>query len=379
MARGSIVQRGSSYRVRISYQDDAGRRHQISKTTSSKGRAEKLRTQILSELDKGILAKPNKLTTGAYLEQWLKGSVASTVAPGTYGSYAYITKKYLIPELGGIKLWNLKPQHLQRLYADKLQQGLSPRSVQLMHITLHKALKNAIKTGLISRNPIDLVDPPKVERHEMKTMTEEDIGRFLDEARKGDYYTLFYIYLFTGIRRSEALALRWSDVDLLGCQLSINKTMQFLNKKVTFKSPKTANSRRLVALSPSTSVVLRLHREAQNKIRKYKEESPVSDDDLVFCQSDGSPYLPNTISHAWIKLVKKCGLDGVRLHDARHTHATLLFKSGVSAKVIQERLGHSSVAFTMNTYVHVSPGMQKQAANQFDDAVIPDKSAKRVR
>ena len=373
MARGSIVQRGSSYRVRISYQDDAGKRHQISKTTSSKGRAEKLRTQILSELDKGILAKPNKLTTGAYLEQWLKGSVASTVAPSTYGSYAYITKKYLIPALGGIKLWNLRPQHLQRLYADKLQQGLSPRSVQLMHITLHKALKNAIKTGLISRNPIDLVDPPKVERHEMKTMTEEDIGRFLDTARKGDYYALFYIYLFTGIRRSEAIALRWVDVDLLGCQLSINKTMQVVNNEVTFKSPKTPNSRRLVALSPSTCVVLRLHREAQNKIRKYKEEPPILDEDLVFCQSDGKPYLPNTISHAWIKLTKKCGLDGVRLHDARHTHATLLFKSGVSAKVIQERLGHSSVAFTMNTYAHVSPGMQKQAANQFDDAIIQNK------
>jgi integrase len=180
---------------------------------------------------------------------------------------------------------------------------------------------------------------------------------------------------------------------LLGCQLSINKTMQFLNNKVSYKSPKTANSRRLVALSPSTCAVLTLHRETQNEIRKYKEDSPisddeplvsdddlesdedlVSDDDLVFCRSDGNPYLPNTISHAWIKLVKKCGLDGVRLHDARHTHATLLFKSGVSAKVIQERLGHSSVAFTMNTYAHVSPGMQKQAANQFDDAVIPNKS-----
>ena len=162
---------------------------------------------------------------------------------------------------------------------------------------------------------------------------------------------------------------------MLGCQLSINKTMQVLNNKVTFKSPKTPNSRRLVALSPSTCVVLRLHREAQNKIRKYKEDLPVSDDDLVFCQSDDKPYLPNTISHAWIKLTKRCGLEGVRLHDARHTHATLLFKSGVSAKVIQERLGQSSVAFTMNTYAHVSPGMQKQAANQFDDAVILDKSA----
>ena len=262
-----MKQRGNSYRVRISYQDDSGKRHQISKTASGKGRAEKLRTQILSELDKGIFAKPSKLTVGAYLEQWLKSYVASTVAPSTFECYSYISKTHLIPALGSIKLCNLRPQHLQRLYADKLQQGLSPRTVQLLHVTMHKALKNAIKTGLLSRNPIDLVDPPKVERHEMQTMTEEDISRFLNEARKGDYYSLFYIYLFTGIRRSEALALRWSDVDLLGCQLSINKTMQFLNNKVTFKSPKTPNSRRLVALSPSTCVVLRLHQRGteQNK------------------------------------------------------------------------------------------------------------------
>jgi len=378
MARGSVKARGNSYRVRISYQDEAGKRHQVSKTASGSHQAEKLRTQLLGELDKGILAKPSKTTIGIYLEQWLKSYVASTVAPRTHESYAYIAKKHLIPALGQIKLCNLRPQHLQQLYADKLKQGLSPRTVQLLHVTLHKALKNAIKTGLLSRNPLDMVDPPKVERHEMKTMTEEDISRFLNEARKGDYYSLFYIYLFTGIRRGEALSLRWSDVDLPGCQLSISKTMQFLNNKVTYKSPKTANSRRLVALSPSTCVVLRLHKEAQNKIRKYKEdpsvsdkEDPsVSDDDLVFCQSDGKPYLPSTISHAWIKLIKRCGLDGIRLHDARHTHATLLFKSGVSAKVIQERLGHSSVAFTMNTYAHVSPGMQKQAANQFDDTVI---------
>jgi integrase len=140
-----------------------------------------------------------------------------------------------------------------------------------MHITLHKAFKSAFKTGLLSHNPIDLVEPPKVERPEMKTMTEEDISRFLNEARRGDYYSLFYIYLFTGIRRNEALALRWSDVDLLGCQLSVNKTMQFLNNKVTYKSPKTANSRRLVALSPSTCVVLRLHKRHRTKLENTKK------------------------------------------------------------------------------------------------------------
>lgn len=371
MARGSIVTRGNSYRIMVSYFED-GKRQQVTKTTHSKRQAEKLKTEMLAEIDKGTFIKPVNLTVGAFLNQWLDGYVRSTVSSKTHKLYSYITRVHLIPAFGSLPLQQLRPQHIQALYADKLQQGLSPRTVQLHHVTLHKALDNAIKTGILVRNPMDAVDTPKVERHEMKTMTEADISLLLNEAKNGEYYCLFFAYLFTGMRRGEALSLRWSDVDLLGRQLSVNKTMQVMNKTVTFKEPKTNCSRRQIALTPSTCVVLKLHREEQNAVRQRMELPPASDNDLVFCHYDGKPYLPDSITHAWIKISRRCGLDGVRLHDARHTHATLMLKSGTSPKVIQERLGHSNFSTTMNLYAHVSPGMQQDAANRFDNMVIGD-------
>ena len=263
--RGHIVERGSSYRVMISYQDDTGKRRQLTATANSITEAKILRTKMLSQVDCGEVVKPSKLTVGKYLEQWLDG-LRSTVSPNTHTLYSYISRKHLVPSIGNITLAQLKPQHIQSLYSDKLAEGLSPRTTQLCHVVLHKSLDNAVRTNLILRNPTDLVDQPKVERHEIKIMSENDIYLFLEGARKTEYYSLFYVLLFTGLRRGEALSLRWSDVDLLGCQLSVSRTMQFIDNKVTFKSPKTASSRRQIALSPSTCVVLRLHRESQDAL-----------------------------------------------------------------------------------------------------------------
>lgn len=271
----------------------------------------------------------------------------------------------------------LRAANIQALYADKLGEGLSPRTVQLLHVTLHKSLSNAVKTGLLSHNPMDAVDQPKVERHAMKTMDEKDIKHFLDETRKnqdGEYYALFFLFLFTGLRRNEALALRWTDIDLLGAQLSVNRTMFFIHNQVSFKPPKTKTSRRSIALTPATCIMLRLHRERQNMIRLQAGLEPLTDNDLVFCQYNGKPYLPNSITHAWIKLTRRCGLDGIRLHDARHTHASLLLKQGIHPKVVQERLGHAGIAITLDLYSHTVKGMQKAAAAGFDDAVIGDGS-----
>lgn len=376
MAKGSIKERiqkdGSlSYDVIVSYKDTATSKwRQIWKTAPSIRKAQALKTRLLGEVDKGIFSKPSKITVGVYLERWLNSYVASTVAPRTFESYAYISRKHLIPALGSIALCNLRPLHLQRLYADKLQQGLSPRTVQLLHVTLHKALDNAVKNGLLSRNPVDAVDQPKVQRHEIKVMAEDDITQFLSEARKGDYYALFFLFLFTGLRRNEALALRWIDIDLLGLQLSVNRSMEFINNKITFKPPKTGSSRRLIALTPSTAVTLRLHREAQNDVRQRTGLAPVNDTDLVFCHYNGTPLRPDSVTHAWIKLVRRCGLSGVRLHDARHSHASLLLKQGVHPKVVQERLGHASIAITLDIYSHTVQGMQKAAAAGFDNAII---------
>ena len=267
----------------------------------------------------------------------------------------------------------LKPEHLQRVYSDKLSAGLSHRTVRYIHVTLHKALQDAVRLGMLVRNSADAVEPPKVQRREMQTMSESDIHIFLEFAKSTPYYALFYMALFTGMRRSELLAPRWSDVDLTLCQLSVTRALhQLQDGSLIFRQPKTAKGRRLISLSPSTVIVLREHREQQEKMRQALGLA-LTEDDLVFCRVDGKPLLPNSISHAWTKLANRTGLKGIRLHDARHTHASLMLKQGIHPKVVQERLGHASIQITLDTYSHVAPGLQQAAANRFDDIVLPNR------
>ena len=152
--------------------------------------------------------------------------------------------------------------------------------------------------------------------------------------------------------------------------------MQYLHnvppdQRITFREPKTANSRRLIALSPSTAIVLREHKAKQVELRQSLGLTPLSENDIVFSHYDGSPLLPDSVTHAWIKLVRRCGLNTIRLHDARHTHASLMLKQGVHPKIVQERLGHGSIQITLDTYSHVAPGLQQAAANKFDDILLP--------
>jgi integrase len=207
-----------------------------------------------------------------------------------------------------------------------------------MHSTLHKALKDAMKLGLIARNPADAVESPRCQRHEMHIMNELEMQHFLEEAKATPYYALFYLALFTGLRRSELLALRWSDVDLLLCQLSVSRTIHHLiNQEVVFRQTKTEKSRRLVNLSPPTCIHLREHKGEQDQL-KLLAGMTISESDLIFSQIDAKPLLPNSITHAWMRIARKCGLKGVRLHDARHTHASLLLKQGVHPKIVQGKI-----------------------------------------
>ena len=173
-------------------------------------------------------------------------------------------------------------------------------------------------------------------------------------------------------------ALRWCNTDLLLSQLSVNRTMHQLRYgtykgQLIFKQPKTAKARRLIALTPSNAIVLREHREAQEKL-KYSLGMTLSDDDLVFARFDGKPYSPDVISHAFLKLARRCGLNGIHLHSARHSHASLMLKQGIHPKIVQERLGHASIETTLDTYSHVVPGLQQAAAVSFDNIVMPKKN-----
>ena len=381
--RGHIEKRGkNSYSIAISLGKDANTgkyKYQWTTVKGTKKETEKRLSELLHQLDNGTFIKPGKTTLAEYLERWLKDYAWPNLAPRTAEGYQYIVRSHLIPSLGQVPLTQLKPEHLQRLYSEKLSAGrfdgkggLSKRSVQYIHVTLHKALKNAVKLGMIGRNPADAVEPPRPQHHEMQTMNESDIHIFLELAKSTPYYALFYLALFTGMRRSELLALRWCDVDLLLCQLSVTRTIhQLHNGDIIFQQTKTDKSRRMVSLSPSTTIVLREHRELHEKMRQSLGLT-LTNEDLVFCQIDGKPLLPDSITHAWMKLARRTGMKGIRLHDARHTHASLMLKQGIHPKIVQERLGHSSIQITLDTYSHVSPGLQQAAANRFDDIVLPN-------
>lgn len=372
--RGHIEQRAktkNTWTIVIELDKDAvsGKRHQKWLTVRGSHKdAENKLTELLRQLDTGIYIQPGKTTLADYLARWLADYVKPNLSPRGYERYESIVRLHLIPTLGNIKLPQLKSEHLQKLYAAKLSSGLAARSVKYIHVVTHKALQTAQKWGLVLRNVADGVDVPKAHRAEMLTWDESEVNQFLETAKGTSYYELFYLALFSGMRRSELLALRWSDADLVFGQVSVSRGLHHLKDgSYVFTEPKSARSRRTISLSPSTTKMLKRYHD--NLRMDYAMiGKPFPDDTLIF-STLGQPLRPNTITRAWSMLATKAKVKVIRLHDARHTHASLMLKQGIHPKIVQERLGHSSIAITLDTYSHVAPGMQQAAADRFDEVL----------
>ena len=348
--------------------DGERRRHFETVHSNRKSDAQKKLNELLASLDKGIYTPPGRLTLREYLNQWVKDYVQPNLSPRTAEGYEHICNHHFVPCLGNIKLSGLKPEHLQHYYSEKLSNGLSAQTVKHHHTCLHKALQTAVEWGLLARNIADAVTPPRAQQPEMQTWDEDEITTFLEAARQTPYFALFHTALFTGMRRSEFLAPRWCDLNLLLCQLYVTRSLHVLKGgRVVIRQPKSAKGRRMIALSPLTVSVLREHREKQ-ALERVMLGAQLKDDDLVFSDPEGKPLLPNTVTHAWIKLVRRTRLKPIRLHDARHSHASILLKLGTHPKIVQERLGHASIQITLDTYSHVAPGLQEAAAARFDQA-----------
>ncbi|MFA5368051.1 MAG: tyrosine-type recombinase/integrase [Dehalococcoidia bacterium] len=370
--RGHIVKRyENSYSIILNLGHDpvtGKRKQQWVSVKGTKKEAEKRLAELLHQLDTGTFVKPGKTTLAEYLKRWLKDYAWSNLAPRTAEGYEHIVCHYIIPSLGRMTLTQLKPEHLQRYYSEKLSCGLSAQTVRHHHTVMHKALQTAVGWGELARNVANAVNLPKLQRQEMHVWGEDDIAHFLKVAKVTPYYALFYTALFTGMRRSELLALRWQDVDFMQSQLYVSRSLHCLKGgKVVIRPTKTAKGRRAVSLPPSATITLRKYHE-EKKLERVILGEPLKDDDLVFSHPDGNPFLPNTVTHAWIKLVRQSGLKSIRLHDARHSHASLMLKQGIHPKVVQERLGHANISVTLDTYSHVAPGLQEAAAKRFDEA-----------
>jgi len=356
---------------------ESGKRKQQTMTVhGSKKDAERELRTVLTRIEGGAYVKPAKLTVGEYLEQWLQSYVSSNVGPRTRERYVEIVHAHLIPALNSIPLIALRSQHIQTYYGKALESGrrdgnggLSAQTVQHHHRVLYEALKHAVKHGILIRNIAEAVDPPRPEHKEMVTLTPEQVNKLLDAVLDTPYYHLFYIAIYTGLRRSELLALRWSHIDLDLATLSVVETLhQLHNREFVFRQPKSKKGRRLVALSPSLSLLLRDHK-AKQELDRMLLGKQLLPNDLVFSNPDGSPLQPDGITKAFTRIARSIGLYGVRFHDLRHTHATLMLWQGIHPKIVSERLGHSSIAITLDTYSHVMPGLQEAAAQRFEEGL----------
>jgi len=381
--RGTIIKRSNdSYRIKVSLGKDSETGKYISHYETVKGNkkdAETRLNEIINQYDKGLFVKPGKVTLSDYLARWLQDYARPSLAPRTREVYEMMIRQHLIKHLGNLPLTALRPEHLQKYYADRLLSGLSAQTVRHHHTLIHKALQTALEWGLVSRNVADSVKPPKVQTKNMQIWNVDEISQFLQAAQDTPYHALFHLALFSGMRRSELLALRWQDVDLILAEISVNRSLhQLKDNSYIFRSPKTAKGRRTIALTPSSLLTLQDH-YVKCKDLSSKLDIPFSDDTLVFCHiENGNPIRPNTITRAWALTAIKAKLKPIRLHDARHSHASLMLKQGIHPKIVQERLGHSSIAITLDTYSHVTPGLQQAAAKTFDQAFTRGYNAIRV-
>lgn len=298
-------------------------------------------TKAMADRDGGLIFDAGSLTVAEYLDRWLTDSVKGSVKAVTFGSYSALVRNHISPALGRNKLKSLTPAHLQGFYRSKLDSGLSPRSVQYMHTVLHRALKQAVRWSLIPRNVSEAVDPPKVQREEIRPLSREGAKKLLQTAREtGDRLEALYVLaVHSGLRQGEMLGLRWEDVDLEAGTLQVRRTLTGVESgSPVFTAPKTTKSRRSVKLTAGALEALKLHRKRQLEER-MKHADFWQDHGLVFTTEVGTPLNRHNLTQRSFKpLLKEADLPNIRFHDLRHTCATLLLSRGQHPKFVQELL-----------------------------------------
>jgi integrase len=240
--------------------------------------------------------------------------------------------------------------------------------VRNIHGIIRKALADAMRKGSVTRNVADLADPPRARARKMDAWTADELRQFLTSIEDSEWYVPIYLAANTGMRRGEVLGLTWRNVDLDNAHLVVEQQVQSVEYEASVADVKTAGSRRTIDLDPRTVTVLKAWRRQQ--IERHLSTGRRTDDEFVFTHTDGGSVHPDLFSQSWSRLMDKSEVRRIRLHDLRHTHASILLKAGVPVKVVSERLGHSGPAFTMTVYQHVLPGMQADAARAFGDAVF---------
>ena len=318
--------------------------------------------------ESGTLADARGTSLGDYLDQWLVDVVRPNVRPWTYKGYEVHVRLHIKPALGRIGLDKLQPLHVQQLINERSRAGLKPKSVRYVLGTLRAALNQAVRWGLISRNPATLVDGPRVDQYEISPFSPDEARAFLMAVKGDRLEALYSVALTMGLRQGEALGLRWQDVDLDLGYMRVTKQLQRIDGHLQLVEPKTKRSRRTLALPPSITKALDAHRDRQRDERAVAGEGWV-DHGLVFTTIEGKGLDGTAITKQFHSILERAGLAQRRFHDLRHSCATLLLVQGVSPRVVMDLLGHSQIGLTMNTYSHVIPDLRRDAAQRMEELI----------
>ncbi len=316
----------------------------------------------------GIPASASSQTVGAYLAVWVEQVAGNKVRPATLRSYRMYVERHLVPGLGRKRLSRLSPADIRGFMAERRAAGLSPATVKQLHAILRSALAHAVREDLLPRNVARLVIAPAAGRHDVAPLSISEAQVLLKAAEGDRLKALWTVALAAGLRRGEAIGLRWCDLDLDVGVLRVRQTLQRVPGGLVVVPPKTERSRRSIALPGVASRALVEHRERM-VVEAISRGEELDQSGWVFTTKKGTPLEPRNVNRSFVALLDNAGLRRIRLHDLRHTCATLLLVQGVAPRVVMDTLGHSAIAVTMNTYSHVMPVMQREAASRMDDVL----------
>ena len=369
-------------RVLLGYDSRTGKEIRPAVYGETEREAWKKLERVIERYERGQSVKESRMRFGEWMSRWLETHVKVRSRLTTWENYKWAVDTHIVPSLGKVYLKDLRASHLQSLYRQKLENGrddekggLSPRTIQLIHRICHAALEQAVREDIIGKNVAQVVSLPPKTRKEIQPMTPEQIKRFLNANRNDPNFAAFFILISTGMRRGELLGLQWSDIDFTNRTIYIQRNwVKSSTQTAQFSEPKTAKSRRIIPLTEEGVQVLEQHRQLQQENMQAREEKGVSyaGQGLVFCRPDGVPFYPGTLNFYLGKALERAELPKFRMHDIRHTFASLMVAQGTSVKVVQELMGHATVQMTLDTYTHVLPGMKAEAVGRLQNYFTTD-------
>lgn len=375
MASGNIVERirksgKISYEITVEGERDplTGKRNRVFRTVKgSEKEARKVMHRLINDMEQNKIVKKNHKTVEEWMEEWINLYLPN-VEETTRVGYKTKLRCYIKPALGDILIYSLRADHVQKMVNDMQARGLSPKNIRDTFNNINAAMKKAVVLRYIPFNPCEGVVLPKLKKYRAKVYDNQMIHTLLDTASGTDMYLPVLLGVTVGLRRGEMLALRWDDIDFKTNTIKVRNNMVNGENGIIIKAPKSEAGIRDIKVGDEVMAELK---KARLKYMDDALTSPIFQNlNFVIRQEDGSPLHPDSMTRKWSRFLKDNNLPHIRLHDLRHSNATALIQAGVNPRVVQQRLGHSDVNITLNTYTHVLPEMDIDAAEKLDAIML---------